>query len=152
MTIIKSIFVGILLLLISSCGSLKKVSHNQVTTKLEQQYSIYKNTPYRYGGTTKNGFDCSGFVLTVYKNAFQVPLPRATDQMQKLGKKVSKGKLVPGDLVFFRPSRKYQHVGIYVGNNLFMHSSTSKGVIKSKLSNPYWKKKYRFARRILKVK
>jgi len=70
--------------------------------------------------------------------------------MGKLGKKVSKRNLKPGDLVFFRPSRRYRHVGVFIGNNLFMHSSTSKGIIKSNLNNPYWKKKYRFAKRILK--
>lgn len=135
--------------LIMSCGSLKRAAYNDASAKLEQQYSLYKNTKYKYGGTTASGFDCSGFVMTVYKNAFNVQLPRATEAMMKEGHKVSRHKLKPGDLVFFRPSRKYDHVGIYLGKNQFMHSSTSQGVIKSKLDNPYWKKKYRFAKRIL---
>ena len=134
-----------------SCGSSKtatKTISNEA--KLESQFRIYKGTKYKYGGTDKRGFDCSGFTKTVYTNAFKVKLPRTTKEMSKLGKKVSKNKLKPGDLVFFRPSRRYDHVGIYIGNNTFIHSSTSKGVIKSKLDNVYWKKKYRFAKRILK--
>jgi cell wall-associated NlpC family hydrolase len=99
----------------------------------------------------KRGFDCSGFTKIVYKNGFDVELPRTTSEISKLGKKISKRNLKPGDLLFFRPSRRYEHVGIFIGNNMFIHSSTSKGVIKSRLNNPYWKKKYRFAKRILKI-
>ena len=142
---------AVLIIFLSSCGSSKKASvarNNQV--KLETQYQQYKGIAYKYGGTDKRGFDCSGFTQTVYSNAFNIQLPRTTAEMGKLGRKVSKNKLKPGDLVFFRPSRRYRHVGIFIGNNTFMHSSTSKGIIKSKLDNPYWKKKYRFAKRILK--
>jgi cell wall-associated NlpC family hydrolase len=134
-----------------SCGSSKnatKIISNK--TKLESQFRHFKGTKYKYGGIDKRGFDCSGFTKTVYKNAFKVTLPRTTKEMSKLGKKISKKKLKPGDLVFFRPSRRYEHVGIYIGENSFIHSSTSKGVIKTKLDDIYWKKKYRFAKRILK--
>ncbi|PIE49290.1 MAG: bifunctional murein DD-endopeptidase/murein LD-carboxypeptidase [Flavobacteriales bacterium] len=143
----------ILSFLLISCGSKKELAYNQsVKQRLEQQYRKYKGTPYKYGGTNHRGFDCSGFVQTVFFNAFGVELPRSTAKMKGIGKKVGKGRLIPGDLVFFRPGRRYQHVGIYLSNNLFIHSSTSKGVIKSNLNNPYWKKKYRFAKRILKTK
>ena len=134
-----------------SCGSSKSATNTiSNKTKLESQFRHFKGTKYKYGGTDKRGFDCSGFTKTVYKNAFKVTLPRTTDEMSELGKKVSKKKLKAGDLVFFRPSRRYEHVGIYIGENTFIHSSTSKGVIKSKFDNIYWKKKYRFAKRILK--
>lgn len=147
------IFSTILFFLLVSCGAKKQPAYTKsVEDRLEQQYLQYKGTPYKYGGTDKRGFDCSGFVQIVYSNAFGVQLPRSTSNMRGIGKKVSKSRLNPGDLVFFRPSRKYQHVGIYVSNNQFMHSSTSKGIIKSDLDNPYWKKKYRFAKRILKTK
>ncbi len=136
-----------------SCSSTKATGNKlTVEQELEKQYDQYKGTKYKYGGTDKRGFDCSGFTQKVYKNAFQIKLPRTTEEMGDIGKKVSKNKLKPGDLVFFRPSRKYKHVGIYMGKDLFMHSSTSKGVIKSDLNNPYWKKKYRYAKRILKSK
>ena len=139
------------IIFLSSCGSSKKAATSlSVKNKLESQFQSYKGIKYKYGGTDKRGFDCSGFTQKVYSNAFNIQLPRTTEEIAKLGKKVSKRKLKPGDLVFFRPSRKYRHVGVFVGNDLFMHSSTSKGIIKSSLDNPYWKKKYRFAKRILK--
>jgi len=138
-------------LLLASCGSAKKTTTKiSNKTKIESQFRYYKGTKYKYGGIDKNGIDCSGFTKAVYKNAFKIELPRTTKEMSKLGRKVSKKKLKPGDLVFFRPSRRYEHVGIYVGDNTFIHSSTSKGVIKSNLDNVYWKKKYRFAKRLLK--
>jgi cell wall-associated NlpC family hydrolase len=141
------------LFLISSCGSSKKAPRViTIQDKLEIEYQKYKGIPFKYGGTTKRGFDCSGFVNTVYFNAFNIDLPRTTTLMSKQGEKKSKSNLKPGDLVFFRPSRKYMHMGIYVGDGQFMHSSTSKGIIKSKLNNLYWKNKYRFSRRILKLK
>ena len=142
----------VLIILFNSCSATKRTTSNVSKTKLESQFQLYKNIKYKYGGTDTNGFDCSGFTLTVYKNAFNIKLPRTTEAMSTLGKKVSKRKLKPGDLVFFRPSRKYDHVGIFIDNNTFIHSSTSRGIIKSNLNNPYWKKKYRFAKRILKIK
>ena len=138
-------------MILVSCGSSKSATKTiSNKTKLESQFRHFKGTKYKYGGTDKRGFDCSGFTKTVYNNAFKVTLPRTTKEMSKLGKKVSKKKLKPGDLVFFRPSRRYRHVGIYIGENTFIHSSTSKGVVKSKLDDLYWKKKYRYAKRILK--
>ena len=148
----KFLFILIIIpvLLLSSCKSTKRTTTNETIVKLESQFQQFKNVKYKYGGLDKNGFDCSGFTLTVYKNAFNINLPRTTEEISELGKKVSKRKLRPGDLVFFRPSRKYEHVGIFIGKKTFIHSATSKGVIKSNLENPYWKKKYRFAKRILK--
>ena len=141
----------IIILLFSSCGASKRAATTNTTkAKLEKQYLLYKGIPYKYGGTDKRGFDCSGFTRTVYKNAFSIQLPRTTKTIAKIGRKISKRKLKPGDLVFFRPSRRYRHVGVFIGSNTFIHSSTSKGIIKSNLDNPYWKKKFRFAKRILK--
>jgi len=139
-------------LFLSSCNVTRRTTTNETIVKLESQFEQFKNIKYKYGGIDRNGFDCSGFTITVYKNAFNISLPRTTEEISELGKKVSKRKLKPGDLVFFRPSRKYEHVGIYIGKKTFIHSSTSNGVIKSYLENPYWKKKYRFAKRILKIK
>ena len=144
-------YIAILQSVLISCGSSKSTTVTiSPKMKLESQFRHFKGTKYKFGGTDENGFDCSGFTQKVYTNAFKRALPRTAKEMSKLGKKVSKSKLIPGDLVFFRPSRSYQHVGIYIGNNTFIHSSTSKGVIKSNLDNVYWKKKYRFAKRILK--
>lgn len=156
MKLIKHIFILVLIAsFLASCGSSraaasKKAKVATTKSKLERQYQLYKGTPYRYGGTTKRGFDCSGFVGKVYKDAFKIQLPRTTKEIATKGRKVSKKALKIGDLVFFRPSRKYRHVGIYMGDGYFMHSSTSKGIIKSRLDAGYWKKKYRQSRRVLK--
>jgi len=140
-----------IILFLTSCGVSKRaVKSATIEKKLEQQFQLYKGVKYKYGGTDKRGFDCSGFVQKVYKDALNIQLPRVTKDMAKLGKKIPQFRLKPGDLVFFRPSRKYRHVGIYVGNNTFIHSSSSKGIMKSKLDNTYWKKKYRYAKRISK--
>ena len=140
-------------ILLTSCNvSRNTTSVISTQQKLEKQYQLYKGIPYKYGGTNKRGFDCSGFTQKVYHKAFNIQLPRTTEAMSKIGNKISKRKLKPGDLVFFRPTRKYRHVGIFIGNNTFIHSGKSKGVSKSKLDNPYWEKKYRYAKRILKTK
>jgi len=116
--------------------------------KLESQYSKYKGVPYKYGGSSIKGFDCSGFVQFTYKSLFKIDLPRTTGLMLKEGVAVSKRKLEIGDLVLFRTSRRYRHVGIFMGDNLFMHVSTKKGLMKSNLNNPYWMKHYITSRRI----
>ena len=122
---------------------------DSVKAKFEQVYQKYKGTPYRYGGTTSRGFDCSGFVQRAYMDAFHKSLPRTTKAMMKTGKRINKSQLKAGDLVFFHPTRKYYHVGIYLGKGIFMHASTSKGVTKSNLDLKYWRKSYVTARRIL---
>ncbi|MCX8582440.1 MULTISPECIES: C40 family peptidase [unclassified Gilliamella] len=158
----------------SSCGSVKKrllvsslilslfvlfgcsSSHSQVSVKsdpvmlakIEQHYSKWKRTPYRYGGTTLAGSDCSGLVMNFYKNRLQKTLPRSAAEQAKLGYKVTTPKA--GDLVFFKTgrSRSGLHVGIYYADGKFLHASTSKGVIYSNLNEDYWKKHYWMTRRV----
>ncbi len=143
-----------LILQLFSCKSNKiahskhVVSNNIKHQKLEKVYQKYKGTPYLYGGTTSRGFDCSGFVQRAYMDAFKKKLPRTTKGMLKFGKKINKSALKIGDLVFFHPTRRYYHVGIYMGDGLFMHASSSRGVMKSKLSLKYWQKSYVMSRRI----
>ena len=107
----------------------------------------YQGTPYKWGGIDKNGFDCSGFVKKVYQETYNINLPHNTKEIAKLGKKINKKELKKGDLVFFKTSPKYRHIGIYLGNNKFIHSSSSKGVIISNLNSKYWSKKYWQSRR-----
>jgi cell wall-associated NlpC family hydrolase len=76
-------------------------------------------------------------------------LPRTTKAMMKFGNKINKKQLKIGDLVFFHTTRRYYHVGIYMGKNIFMHASGSRGISKSSLDNSYWKKRYIFSRRVL---
>lgn len=103
----------------------------------------YLGSKYVYGGDGPNSFDCSGFTQYVYKK-FGVSLPHSASGQQAYGKKVSKSNLKQGDLVFFT-----SHVGIYVGNNKFIHAANpSKGVVITSLSDSYYKKNYITARRI----
>ena len=133
-----------LTLFLNSCKSTKKTlpTHDTTKQKLEQVYKKYKGVRYRYGGTTSRGFDCSGFVQRAYMDAFKINLPRTTKLMMKIGKRVTKDQLKIGDLVFFHPTHKYYHVGIYMGDGIFMHTSTSKGVIKSRLDLKYWRRSF----------
>ncbi|GMQ46459.1 C40 family peptidase [Vibrio sp. 10N] len=102
------------------------------------EYKKWQGVPYRLGGTNYSGVDCSAFVQAVYQDAYSVSLPRTTAQQVKIGEKVAYNSAQSGDLVFFKTGRKTRHVGIYLGGNTFMHASTSKGVVLSRLDNPYW--------------
>lgn len=113
-------------------------------------YHSWKGTPYRLGGTTKKGIDCSAFVQVGYSSVYQMMLPRTTLQLVKKGRKVSRSSAKEGDLVFFRTGRNTRHVGIYLGNSEFMHASQSKGVMISRLDNPYWKRHFWQIRRMPK--
>lgn len=106
--------------------------------------SNWLGVPYRSGGTTKRGVDCSGLTSNIYKKVYRKDLERnSEDQRKKDCRKVKKGKLREGDLVFFhngRKKKKATHVGIYLKDRKFIHASTSQGVIVSTLEEDYWKK------------
>jgi lipoprotein Spr len=99
-------------------------------------------TPYRYGGSTKSGIDCSAFAQTLMGAAFALSLPRTAQEQKQLCRDVPKNELTEGDLVFFNTSGGVSHVGIYLHNNKFVHASTSAGVIISDLDEPYWEKRF----------
>ncbi|WP_314590347.1 C40 family peptidase [Paenibacillus terrigena] len=106
-------------------------------------------TPYKWGGTTTEGFDCSGFILHVF-NQFKIELPRTSKEQSLFGTLVEQTELKPGDLVFFNTDGKgVSHAGIYLGDDQFAHSSSSKGVMISKLSENYYKQRYTGARRVM---
>ncbi|WP_152393510.1 C40 family peptidase [Paenibacillus guangzhouensis] len=106
-------------------------------------------TPYKWGGTTTEGFDCSGFILHVF-NQFKIELPRTSKEQSLFGTAVEQVDLKPGDLVFFNTDGKgVSHAGIYLGEDQFAHSSSSKGVMISKLSETYYKQRYMGARRVM---
>ncbi len=115
--------------------------------ELQAVFQRYQGTPYHYGGTNARGFDCSGFIQTAYREAFDQALPRTTGQMLAAGQSVRRGQLLPGDVVFFRIRGKVQHAGIYMGDERFIHASTSKGVMESSLNSRYWRKRYSQGRR-----
>ena len=103
-------------------------------------------TPYRWGGSsTTTGFDCSGMIQFVYKNALGVSLPRTARDMAAASRKIPDNQLKAGDLVFFNTggSSQYSHVGLYIGNGEFIHAPSSGKTIKTeKLSSPYYAKHY----------
>lgn len=111
-------------------------------------YNDWFRTPYLLGGTTKSGIDCSSFVQQAFYAAYRKKLPRTTELQAKMGKKIHRSYLRQGDLVFFYLNNKTAHVGIYLGDQHFMHASTSKGVIISKFDSPFWLEHFTQARRI----
>lgn len=127
----------------------KEETGQEVVQLLTRVFQRYKGTPYRYGGTNAQGFDCSGFILTAYREGLGHRLPRTTGQMLAEGHFVRRDQLQPGDLVFFRIGGKDQHAGIFMGDDRFIHSSSSKGVMESSLANSYWRQRYTQARRFL---
>lgn len=109
-------------------------------------------TPYRYGGQNPGGFDCSGFAKYIFGQV-GIKLPRTAAEQATVGVEVSKDQLLLGDLVYFRcGGGQIDHVGIYAGNNTFIHSSSPRngGVIYSSLSEGYYARYYAGARRILR--
>ena len=109
---------------------------------------------YRYGGETpESGVDCSGLVRYVFQQVTGVTLPRTSKELSRLGNNVASADLVPGDLVFFNTRRlPFSHVGIYLGDNRFIHApSTGSEVEISRLSESYWQKHFNGARRLVGV-
>ncbi|MDG3088067.1 NlpC/P60 family protein [Vibrio hannami] len=124
------------------------LSSNDKTKGLWTEYQSWKGTPYRFGGTSKSGVDCSAFVQSVFYKAQNKTLPRTTEHQLNSGYEVKYENAKAGDLVFFKTTWKDKHVGIYLGENAFMHASTSRGVIISRLDNPYWSSVFWQIRRI----
>lgn len=122
----------------------------RVATVLQRALALL-GTPYRWGGATPDkGFDCSGLVSYVFRNATGIELPRVSRDMAKSGEPISdRTKLSAGDLVFFGRRGRVDHVGIYLGEGRFVHAPrTGKDVMVSSLDSGYWSRKYMQARRV----
>ncbi|AZV42821.1 C40 family peptidase [Peribacillus asahii] len=117
------------------------------STELVKEAKKYVNVPYVWGGSTPKGFDCSGFLQYVFKESSNTTLPRTVAEIYKEGTKVSTPKV--GDVVFFETYKPgASHAGIYIGNDQFIHSSSSKGVSITSMNNSYWKERYLGAKRM----
>lgn len=120
----------------------------QVKQQLLSQLTEWKGVPHKFGGLSRQGIDCSGFVHLIFAQEFGIETPRTTEYQMQQGVIITQEDLIPGDLVFFITGYDQRHVGIYLGDNQFMHTSSSRGVMISKLSNPYWSQVYWHARRV----
>lgn len=109
-------------------------------------------TPYRYGGNTpEGGFDCSGLVNYVFRDAVDLRLPRTSRELAAWqGPRIAPDRLAPADLVFFGSRGQVTHVGIYVGEGRFVHAPSTGGTVRlDRLDGPYWRDHYTGAKRIL---
>lgn len=121
----------------------------EAESRLQAAAERWEGVPHQLGGTTPRGVDCSGLVQSVFANEFHHSLPRTTDEQVHAGTKISRSRLRPGDLVFFRPGWKKRHVGIYMSEGTFLHASSSDGVRVSSLNRSYWNEHWWQARRVL---
>ena len=113
----------------------------------------YLGTPYRYGGCSAKGMDCSGFVYRTGIDVLALQMPRRSDALAEYAKRITDEEIQPGDLLFFNTAGGISHVGIYIGAGKFIHSASDGphiGVIISSIQESYWKKTYRFAGSIMK--
>ena len=107
---------------------------------------------YRFGGTSpETGLDCSGLVRNVFKTTIGLELPRTTGDIARVGDKIERAELQPGDLVFFNTRRRpFSHVGLYVGDGQFLHAPSSGGEVRVEdMNKQYWRTRFNGARRLL---
>lgn len=123
--------------------------NGKIKTVLSRAMALL-GTPYRWGGTSpEGGFDCSGLVGYVFRNAMGIELPRVSRDMANRGESIERTALAEGDLVFFGKSGRVDHVGIYVGEGRFVHAPrTGRDVTVSKMDSGYWAQKFMSARRV----
>lgn len=156
-----SLWVGIIVtMVLTSCGTraprydFQALAHAAVRLDMDidekDNHALYieaarwMGVPYRYGGKTMRGVDCSGLTTQIYKKVYRKKLKNnADDQRTQDCRKVTKGKLEEGDLVFFhngRSKRRATHVGIYLKDGKFIHASSSQGVIINRVNDTYYRK------------
>ena len=164
----KLISILALILLLYGCSSLRltaypssieetstlnlDISDTRIEEQLELAYLNWRGTPYGFGRQQSQvAVDCSGFTQRVFKEQFAINIPRSTRQQIHIGRKIKLKNANPGDLVFFDLKNGYRHVGIYLGNNIVMQATSSKGVTKTNLNKePWWADKVFMVKRIIK--
>lgn len=144
------------LLFLFSCASHKAKIKEEKVEKVVGTARSYVGTPYKYGGTTRAGMDCSGLLLNAFR-AINMELPRTSEAQSKVGREVKLKEVEPGDLVFFatgKKKRKITHVGLVTDkkskeNVKFIHASTTLGVVETNIYSDYYIKRFRLARRVI---
>jgi len=151
---------GILLLSVLLLGACASTKDNVPSHQADSPTTVRKLTtyayqligiPYKYGGhSPKTGFDCSGFVDYVFRNSAHISLPHNSQKISRHGLPVKSSQLREGDLVFYDTNNwAYSHVGIYLGNDRFIHAPSSGGSVRTEnMREDYWEKHYNGARRI----
>ncbi|MDE6485570.1 MAG: C40 family peptidase [Duncaniella sp.] len=170
------IFCGLAAALMTACGSSRtvtasaghKVDRKGGSTMSKVEYAVidgsmesssrallaeakkWLGTPYKYGGEDRNGVDCSGLVLNVFRNALNIKLPRSSSKQMEYSSSIAKRDLIPGDLLFFATTggNRISHVGMYIGEGKMVHSSTSRGVMVSRIEEDYFVKTFAGAGRV----
>jgi probable lipoprotein NlpC len=155
-TLLLNMLLAVTVLFIS-CASPKNASvHRDTAETVVEAARKFIGTPYKYGGTTRAGMDCSGLLLNSFRS-INVELARSSEDQSKMGKEVSMNELLPGDLVFFatgKRRKKITHVGLVTeiigkDNVKFIHSSSALGVVETNLFAEYYQKRFITARRII---
>lgn len=161
-----TILFSVAAIVLSSTASVQAIEQQQRLSDEPSLLERYKNSTkdlvlkglelvginYRRGGTNPDsGLDCSGFVQVVFRDAVGLLLPRTAKEQSEVGNEVDKKELKPGDLVFFNTMRRaFSHVGIYLGDNRFLHSPRTGAEVRVEdMSQSYWVKRYNGARRIV---
>ncbi|SQD77052.1 NlpC/P60 family protein [Moritella yayanosii] len=160
--VVKSFCCAVLLLIMSGCSQHSSIKQSENNPKINaptaelayaqglllSQYNDWRGTPHKWGGMSKKGVDCSGLVKLTFEQQFSLSLPRTTAGQVKVGHSIKRQQLRTGDLVFFKTGVNVRHVGIMVDELQFFHASSSRGVILSRLDNPYWNSHYWQSRRV----
>lgn len=120
-----------------------------ITLALYKSYLKWHGTPYKYGGCSSCGVDCSALVQIIYADAFGIKIPRTTKEQAKIGYFVKRSNLKGGDILLFKTGRNSRHSGIYLEMGNFINASSKHGVTISNINNPYWKARYWQGRRVL---
>ncbi len=125
-------------------GDILQTNLDPASAPLYEYLDKWMGAPYRYGGSTRQGTDCSGLVMNVYRDLYNIEVPHSSEKQYDACKHINGKNLKEGELVFFRINKEktVSHVGIYLANNKFIHATTKRGVMIDDLSEPYYAKTY----------